>query len=59
MTKTTADSLSDDEAFRRRFMAEMGRKGGLKGGKKSLDTMTKEERSARALKAARARWNRS
>jgi len=38
-------------------MAEMGRKGGKIGGKRRLQTMTAEERSAVALKAAKARWS--
>lgn len=37
-------------------MAEMGRKGGKKGGKARLTKMTAEERSQVGLKAARARW---
>jgi hypothetical protein len=37
-----------------RVMREMGRKGGKIGGKKSLETMTPEERTARAKKAAAA-----
>jgi hypothetical protein len=39
-------------------MAEMGRKGGKIGGKRRLQTMTAEDRSAVALKAAKARWSR-
>lgn len=39
-----------------RVMAEMGRKGGKIGGKKSLQTMTPAERKSRARKAAQARW---
>jgi hypothetical protein len=35
-------------------MAQMGRKGGKLGGKRSLETMTAEERSARAKKASLA-----
>jgi hypothetical protein len=35
-------------------MREMGRKGGKIGGKRSLETMTPEERSARAKKASDA-----
>lgn len=35
-------------------MREMGRKGGKIGGKKSLETMTPQERTARARKAAAA-----
>lgn len=40
-----------------RFMAEMGRKGGKKGGKRRLETMSAKERSRIAKKAARSRWN--
>jgi hypothetical protein len=39
-----------------RIMAQMGRKGGLKGGKRRLETMTQEERSQIASDAAKARW---
>jgi hypothetical protein len=35
-------------------MSEMGRKGGRIGGKRSLETMTPTERSARAKKASLA-----
>jgi hypothetical protein len=35
-------------------MREMGRKGGKIGGKRSLETMTPEERRARAKKASAA-----
>ncbi len=38
-------------------MAQMGRKGGLKGGKRRLETMSPEERTQAAFKAARARWD--
>ena len=38
------------------IMAEMGRKGGRVGGRRCLETMTAEARSARALHAARVRW---
>lgn len=41
-----------------RVMAEMGRKGGKIGGKKSLQTMTRAERKGRARKAAQSRWKR-
>jgi len=36
------------------FMRDLGRKGGKIGGKRSLETMTPAERSARAKKAAAA-----
>jgi hypothetical protein len=38
-------------------MAEMGRKGGKKGGKRRLETMTPEQRSQVALNAAKTRWS--
>lgn len=38
------------------FMAELGRKGGRKGGKRRLETMTPEERSTVAREAALTRW---
>ena len=34
----------------------LGRRGGLKGGKARMDSMTAEERRKLALKAAKARW---
>jgi len=37
-------------------MAEMGRKGGKIGGKRSLETMSSADRKKRAKKAAKARW---
>jgi hypothetical protein len=39
-----------------RVMSAMGKKGGKIGGKRSLTTMTQEERRNRALQAAKARW---
>jgi hypothetical protein len=36
-----------------RVMSEMGRRGGKIGGKRSLETMTPAERTARAKKAAK------
>lgn len=41
-------------AIFRQAMREIGRKGGKIGGKRSLETMTPEERSARAKKASEA-----
>jgi hypothetical protein len=38
------------------YMAAIGRKGGQIGGKRRLKTMTKEQRSKAAARAARARW---
>ncbi|MEA2216476.1 MAG: hypothetical protein QOK19_2037 [Solirubrobacteraceae bacterium] len=36
---------------------ELGRKGGLKGGKARANSMTAEERKEAAKRAARARWD--
>jgi len=38
------------------YMAAMGRKGGMVGGKRRLVTMTPEARKRAAAKAAQARW---
>jgi hypothetical protein len=38
---------------------ELGRKGGLKGGKARAASMTPEQRSEAAKRAARARWDKS
>ncbi len=39
-----------------KVMKALGHRGGIIGGKRRLETMTPEQRSAVALKAARARW---
>jgi hypothetical protein len=39
------------------LMAAMGRKGGKIGGKRRMETMTSEQRSQIALRAAKARWS--
>jgi hypothetical protein len=36
---------------------ELGRRGGLKGGKRRLESMTPEQRKESARKAASARWS--
>jgi len=48
----TAEELS-------KVMAALGRRGGRIGGKRRLETMSQEERSAVALKAACARWKKA
>jgi hypothetical protein len=40
-----------------RVMSEMGRKGGAKGGKRRLETLTPERRSEIASLAAKKRWS--
>ena len=52
----TAETPKIDSETLSRVMAEMGRKGGKIGGKKSLETMTHSRRKKRAKKAAQARW---
>jgi len=44
----------EKKALLSEIMSELGRKGGKIGGKRSLETMTLEERSARAKKASLA-----
>jgi hypothetical protein len=39
-----------------RYLAKIGRRGGLKGGKARMNAMTPGERRALARKAAAARW---
>jgi len=40
-----------------KYLAEIGRKGGLKGGKARNDKLTPERRKEIAVKAASTRWN--
>jgi hypothetical protein len=49
-------SVVGNPALLSRVMAEMGRRGGLIGGKRRLVTMTPEHRRQVAAGAARARW---
>lgn len=46
----------DFQAQYKAHMARLGAKGGKVGGKRRLETMTPEERSNAASKAARAMW---
>jgi len=54
--ESTSESITTPEAQISQLMAEMGRRGGKIGGKRRLLTMTPEERSQSALRAAQARW---
>jgi hypothetical protein len=49
-------SLEQIKEASRAYSAALGRIGGLKGGRARAKSMSKEERSASASKAARARW---
>jgi hypothetical protein len=39
-----------------KYLAEIGRRGGLKGGRARMDSLTSKQRKALAKKAAEARW---
>lgn len=58
MLTGTAESPPEEEPLDPVQVAarELGRRGGLKGGKARAAKMTPEERSASAKKAAEARW---
>jgi hypothetical protein len=59
LVKESTEEKSEPPIFKSeisRVMAEMGRRGGKIGGKRRLKTMTPEERTEVAAKAARARW---
>jgi len=53
---STEEPTDIDRATLSKVMAEMGRKGGKIGGKRSLETMSAADRKKRARKAARSRW---
>lgn len=50
------EAASVDAATISQVMAAMGRKGGLIGGKRRMETMTPEKRSALARLAVQTRW---
>lgn len=53
--EATQVSVSDAEI--KRVMAELGSRGGKKGGKRRAERMLPEERSDAAARAANARWH--
>lgn len=50
------DESPDSNPSISRYLATIGRKGGIKGGKARAAALTKSERRAIAKKAAEARW---
>jgi len=54
-----AESPRFDKATISEVMRQLGSKGGKIGGKRRLETMTAEDRSQIALRAARARWRKT
>ena len=53
----TEGTSKEERSLISQIMSEMGRKGGRIGGKRSLVKMSPEQRTQRALNAARARWS--
>ena len=51
------DQIVGDADLRKQVMREMGRQGGLKGGKARAANLTPEERTRIASEAARKRWS--
>jgi hypothetical protein len=58
-TSESRNGTTTPEARISQLMAEMGRRGGKIGGKRRLVTMTPEQRSQSALRAAQARWKKN
>ncbi len=56
-TGEVEDTATDDG--KNPAAVELGRKGGLKGGKARAESLTPEQRSEAAKRAARARWGKS
>jgi len=59
VTASTSEESPLDRALLSHVMAEMGRKGGKIGGKRSLETMSAADRKKRARKAAKSRWKKT
>lgn len=53
---TTIGQTLDNAALRRQLMQEMGRRGGVKGGKARAAKLSKSRRSEIAQAAAKKRW---
>ena len=54
--ESTGDAELEPESHKNKAAVELGRLGGLKGGKARAAKMTKKQRSEAARKAANARW---
>jgi hypothetical protein len=55
--EATGDAPAQPESTKNKAAQELGRLGGLKGGKARADKLTPEQRSEIAKKAAMARWD--
>jgi len=56
MEAATDESTPEEHPTKNKAAQELGRLGGLKGGKARAEKMTPEQRSEIAKKAAQARW---
>lgn len=54
--KVEETPIEDNRSEISKYLAQIGRKGGLKGGKSRADKLTPERRKEIAQKAAKARW---
>lgn len=52
----TEEEPKPERSIISKYLAEIGRKGGLKGGKARAEKLTPEQRKEIATKAANARW---
>jgi hypothetical protein len=50
------EQIAEEQPTKNPAAVALGRKGGLKGGRSRMDSLTAEERRKLALKAAKARW---
>jgi hypothetical protein len=51
------EQIAEENPGKNPAAVALGRKGGLKGGRARMDSMTPEERRKLATKAAKARWS--
>ena len=54
-----AEPIQSDKPEKNKAAQELGRLGGIKGGRARADKLTAEKRSEIAKKAASARWNKN
>ena len=54
-----AENIKSDKPEKNKAAQELGRLGGIKGGRARADKLTAEKRSEIAKKAASARWNKN
>jgi hypothetical protein len=56
VAEATSESPKEDKSPKNQAAVELGRLGGLKGGKARAEKLTASERRKIAIKAAHARW---